>query len=138
MYVESVRHTLGGTERVAFYTPPDARGYLCKIRKYRSPKFPRCFAMIYIYIFFFFLAIRKRRFSSESRIHHFLRSHGGTYGLPPYFSHSRLNSCSRTSAPRFRVNPVSSRLNSHICISSTPGKQREEFPSLSQHKKKKI
>lgn len=46
------------------------------------------------------------------------------YGLPPFRSHSRLNSCSRISAPRFRVSPVSSRLSSHICMSSTPATSR--------------
>lgn len=42
------------------------------------------------------------------------------YGLPPCRSHSLLNSNSKISAPRLRVRPVSSRLNSHICMSSTP------------------
>lgn len=42
------------------------------------------------------------------------------YGLPPFFSHSLLNSVSKISAPRFRVKPVSSKLNSHICMSSVP------------------
>lgn len=79
----------------------------------------------YVNIVKFLRAFRdkaRKRNPSPQQILYFLRSHGGTYGLPPYFSHSRLNSCSRTSAPRFLVNPVSSRLNSHICISSIPDK----------------
>lgn len=51
---------------------------------------------------------------------HLMRSDGRMYGFPPCLSHSRPNSCSRISAPRFLVRPVSSRLSSHICMSSLP------------------
>lgn len=46
------------------------------------------------------------------------------YGFPPCFSHSRLNSCSKISAPLLRVRPVSSKLSSHICISSIPSRNK--------------
>lgn len=82
-------------------------------------EFPHLFAICDV-SFFFSLEKYNSPNRVPSQILHFLRSHGARYGLPPYFSHSRLNSCSRTSAPRFLVNPVSSKLSSHICISSIP------------------
>ena len=45
---------------------------------------------------------------------------GTLKGFPPNFPHTWLNSLSRISAPRFLVSPVSSRLSSHIRMSSMP------------------
>ena len=46
--------------------------------------------------------------------------------MPPHRSQISSNWRARISAPRFRVRPVSSRLNSHISISSLPVRGDEE------------
>src|SRR4029434_8013207 len=48
------------------------------------------------------------------------------YWMPPHRSQISSNWRARISAPRFRVRPVSSRLNSHISISSLPARGEEK------------
>lgn len=52
------------------------------------------------------------------------------YWIPPQRSQISSNWRGRISAPRFRVKPVSSKLNSHISISSLPANTKFSYSKL--------